>query len=239
MERVKHHYCWVKAFRVEGPAPASGSVAMQASSPSWMTLNVPPFDQNTVGFSTHKMAAPAFGRPVIMSPIVPVPARHQPKAGADSAPNSPPVPVPAPQRLPDGVSPNPNVPVPAQPVPPNADGGATDKSLSSNSTPSASYGPSTPPPGPPPGGATQMQAPPLPSGEMMLAGATFMGAWQLENFAAGGDAGKDSGHVVFAWQPILGSRDAAMAWRASPAGQAWCRDALSLLLVAFVAVGEL
>lgn len=68
---------------------------------------------------------------------------------------------------------------------------------------------------------------------MMFAGATFMGAWQVENEPSGPTS------VGLCFMPIVGSRQDALAWRDSEPGQAWAKDALAITLLSFAAIGEI
>lgn len=72
----------------------------------------------------------------------------------------------------------------------------------------------------------EMFAPPL-----MFAGATFMGAWQVENHP--------SASVALSFMPIVGSRHDALLWRDSRQGQEWAQDALAITLLSFAAIGEI
>ncbi|MGQ3053241.1 MAG: hypothetical protein ACT6S0_15795 [Roseateles sp.] len=70
---------------------------------------------------------------------------------------------------------------------------------------------------------------------LMFAGATFMGAWQVE----ADPLGSAEQGVALRFMPVIGSRGDALAWRATDAGKAWASDALAISLLSFAAIGEI
>jgi hypothetical protein len=231
MERVKHHYCWIKisAGRVEeSAASASGQPRVsERGTDSLATL--------AMLMSTPPRPSWAFSGVSVLSTPVPVPAAPRSWfVRAQAEPTSTPVPVPASSK--DRASPaetfstpvpvpavmNAPVPVPAEPQP---EGLMLKAGLSHLSVPAM---PPRSESAPDPERAAPMAT------DLMFAGATFSGAWQFERHAADGQS---SVGVELQWQPVLGGRDAAIAWRHGE-GRAWCADAQELLLIAFVAVGD-
>ncbi|MFG6430655.1 hypothetical protein [Roseateles sp. LYH14W] len=70
---------------------------------------------------------------------------------------------------------------------------------------------------------------------LVFGGATFMGGWQFE----ADPASSDGKRVALRFMPIVGSRADALAWRATDPGKAWAKDALAISLLSFAAIGEI
>lgn len=244
MERIKHHYCWVKA--VGGAAPPVQAGQAQGGADVQIGLATP--CQPGHGGTGPIVVAPNYGtvEPIALHgrPLPPIAASSmvgQPQhqfgtvppnelstaslAALSSADLISLGAVPHYGTVPPGDLPSEGVAALRMTDLP-ASGGAGGQV--------ADYG--TVPPG---ALSAQGAAPFKASAPLIFAGATFAGAWQFEAPTAGRQTSADGG-VSIVFQPIVGTREDALAWLYhSEAGRQWSRDALAINLMSFAAIGEL
>lgn len=199
MERVKHHYCWLKVVNPEAafaeePSGDAGEIRRDA----WTQISW------THGHG-HGVAAPS------TFSLKPPGSPAAKKSLDDRFALKPP---PAPKKKASGAA--------------GKQSGPASQPLSLKPPAVATSAAPLPP--------RMMQVVPPPG--LMFGGATFMGCWQFEQTAADRDGGEEPGPWI-SCQPVLGTRQEAQAWLDGPEGRAWRRNALSVSLLAFVAIGEL
>lgn len=266
MERIKHHYCWVKVVEATaqdvdsagaaGPMPPNSPDTRVGMMPIAWTPRPgfgvgaiqprsvkPPPDSSTVG----RNASPRSLKPPPDSLMEPTSTRPPPDI-AFSRPVEPASTRPPPDAPSDG-----------------SIGKASTKPPPDSAQPKASRTSRvmTPPPAPKRGrrsqpasvggrnATTRVDLPTdgravagehsSPDGaavaNWMFGGATFVAGWNFEEPAI---PGLDGGHgLAIVYQPIVGSREDAFDWIASAAGRQWCQDALKVSLMSFVAMGDL
>lgn len=241
MQRIKHHYCWVKAAHVpadaEPPIQASSAGASAALAPTAMQIGLPdvPADVSTLpatpaaGARTAGWLFSATGhfRSLLPTPWPPVQPEDVnllhvlPASATGTFKALAATPVPA-LSASDLARAQPlsatghfrvlsDAPLPA--IKAEALSATGEAQVPDATAPLVAL-------------SGEMFAPPL-----MFAGATFMGAWQVENHP--------SASVALSFMPIVGSRQDALLWRDSPQGQEWAKEALAITLLSFAAIGEI
>ncbi len=252
MEKIKHHYCWLKVTDSVDETVDKGADA---------GADVRTDDMLAMLLSTVPKPRSSWSGTSILSTPVPVPTQQRPRVDAMSeppapmagrawapGPNSTPVPVPAVAHVTSDDNKQTTPPVPTSQRMGDTPWQTTPPVPAEARMSSAGLEHTTPPiPTPAPkvaamrgagrgASASMPVAPSIVPGpastDLMFAGATFAGAWQFERPEEVGAS------LRMQWQPVLGGHDAALAWRDSPEGRAWCADAKDLLLVSFVAIGE-
>lgn len=265
MQRIKHHYCWVKAMAVpaggDPDAEASHAQALATLSAGTIQIGLPQDPTATASSlpTTSRPGASAQGMPFsatghfhaleqvpwpLVSPETVARMLAQPASatGSFSALVDSPLPaVPAGslnQMLPLSATghfrvlsdaPVPAVAVDALPpgdLPPPAATvmALTGKMFAAQATGQGSITSAT-------GPIQSIVDDPLPP--MMFAGASFMGAWQVEqDFTV-------PPSVTLHFMPVVGSRQDALLWRYEGPGQEWAKGALAVSLLSFAAIGEI
>lgn len=194
MERVKHHYCWLKVVMLSAmplEEELSGEVAGEAWAQFMWSHGA---GHGIAAPSTFSLMPPGSPMPSLFSLLPPGSPKKKTSSAQPSAISAPPAPTP-------------------QTV--GAD--ELDSAVSQDET-----------------GAT----PHVVRG-LMFGGATFMGLWQFEQTVPGLHPAREDRRLRIVCQPVLGTREEALTWLDGKEGQAWRDDALSLALLAFVAVGTL
>jgi hypothetical protein len=224
MEKIKQHFCWVKAVAaprtpqaltpIPAPGPNGAPAGADANRQGEVSQRIQDLFRGTMELAWTQSLARVTGD------LVPVEQGNVPPP-PDEQGNVPP---PSDEQ---GKVPPPPVDEQGRDLPP---------------PPPDEQG-KVPPPAPVTaesagrGGAQPDQGNVPPPSPLMFAGASFMGAWQVEAHSPTAANAADAG-IALVWQPVLGSRDEAMAWKASPEGRLWCRNALALTLLSFSAIGQ-
>jgi hypothetical protein len=237
MQRIKHHYCWIKAHSsataiksdIADPArymPSAGSngASMQLywteggallSQAQALTPPPSPGDDNVPRWGPK--SAPSSHEDVAWGP------KSSPAAGDDVAwgPKS------APPSGDDGVAWGPKSAQP--PGEPEALAAAQETVAAMGKATAAGLdGQRTE--------GTDAKKPywgPKAAG-MEYAGATLVGGWQFEHALVG----KGADGIRMSFSVVLGDRRQALGWLADADGQAWSADALAISLICFAAAGD-
>lgn len=248
MERIKHHYCWIKAFPIGDQPTEPPPDTDEARQPGVSLSELKPLFESTMRVAWTMLPGSTFGGAVVPPhggvpipphggvPIPPLLEQGKFTTVTHHGPVPPPGPIPQSanmfqlerlgQELDHGGTPPPNPEAAA----------ATDATSDHGGVPPAPQVPNALVAAAVRRQDAQVLHGGTPPPEMMFAGATFMGGWQLEHSRP--DLGQVPLGYRIAIQPVLGDRVAATAWLDGPQGRLWRQDAVALALLAFAAIGE-
>jgi hypothetical protein len=228
MERIKHHFCWVKT--VAGPrktGPSSEGVAAADMRVAWQSAGGPPPSAGDAEGLVQGSVTPQHAG-------VPPP---KPKSKAAQSSKSAKASV-TPKRQHAGVPPASGK---SKAGGAGRSGQAAEDKHAGVPPPNPSSASSVmtlvPPPPPVFDPALSVMNGPVPPAQkrMVFAGATLAGAWAFDDLRLTGAAGGEGLRHEF--QVVIGDEAAAHAWLIGPEGREWLLDAKAVSLVTFAVIG--